>query len=129
MRKITNIENDCFYIWLDKHEKPKKHLKFREILIGDSIGGYLKDTGMVKFKKFFEKDLKKERSIAYRFEKRFKKEPGSKWFIISKIELTKGKVSGCKDFHKIEILNHKQFKKTNNAKPLRKEHYYYIVNF
>ena len=129
MKNITTIENDCFYMWIDKPADPTHKQKMREILIGDSIGGYIKSTGIAKFKKFFEKDLKKERSVAYKYEKRFKKEKDTKWFIISQIELTKGKVQGCETFDEITAIDHTDFIKPNGRKPLRKKHYYYIVTF
>jgi hypothetical protein len=128
MRKITTIEKDCFYMWIEK-TPPKQHNKVKDIIIGDSIGGIIKSTGMAKFKKFFDKDLKKERSVAYRYEKRFKKEKNTKWFIISQTELTKNRVQGCKEFHVIDILDHKLFETQKGTRPLRKKHYYYIVNF
>ena len=71
MKKITTIEKDCFYAWFDKTTPEES---FKDIIIGDSVGGLLKSSGVVKFKKFFEKDLKNERSVAYRYESRFKRE-------------------------------------------------------
>ncbi len=128
MKKITTIENDCFYLWITKTE-PNQHDKVKDIIIGDKVGSIIKATGMIKFKKFFEKDLKKERTVAYRYEKRFKKEKDSRWFIISQVELTKSKVPGCKTFDTITILDHKQFETQQSRKPLRKKHHYYIVTF
>ena len=101
MKKITTIEKDCFYLWIDKPQKEGELHKMKDIIIGDNIGKYIKDTGMAKFKKFFEKDLKREKSVAYRYEKRFKKESDTKWFIISQLELNKGRVQGCKTFDEI----------------------------
>ena len=127
MTKITTIEKDCFYHWITKPENGNQISK--EILIGNSVGKLVKETGMAKFKKFFEKDLKRERSVAYRYEKRFKKEPNSKWFIISLLELTKNRVQGCKSFDEITQIEGSQFCTTKNIRPFKKKHYFYIVTF
>lgn len=129
MNKITTIEKDCFYIWLEKPADTNLHPIISEIVVGDSVSGILKTTGIIKFKKFFEKDLKKDRSIAYRYEKRFKKENGSRWFIISQVELTKNKIAGCKSFEPINIITHRDIYNQSGRNPIRKVHYYYIVNF
>jgi len=129
MKKITTIEKDCLYLWIEKPKDPKLKFKKKDIIIGDSIGEYVRSQGMIKLKKFFEKDLKRERTVAYRYEKRFSKERDSKWFIISQSELNKSKIQGCKTFNKITMLTHNDFEKTNGRKPLRKKHYYYIVTF
>lgn len=127
MRKITTIEKDCFYMWLNKPKDPKAHLKVREILIGDSVGTKLKDKGIVKFKKFFHKDLKKERSVAYRLQNTFKKEKDSRWFVISKAEIRKP--VGADVFELITVIDSKQFFNTKGRRPLRGKHYFYIITF
>jgi hypothetical protein len=129
MKKITTIEKDGFYLWIEKPKTPKEKNKVKDVLIGDSVGGIIRSTGMIKFKKFFEKDLKKERSVAYRYESRFKKEKGTTWFLISQVELNKGRVQGCKTFNQITVLKPNDLVTPNGKRPIKKKSFFYVITF
>ena len=129
MKKVKTIENDCAYIKLDKPNRTNTELKLKEIVVGDIIIQKLKETGIVKLKKFLHKDTIKERNVAYKYEKNFKKENDSRWFVISEIELLKHKIPDCSEFYNMHIVDHNIIKKTNGVLPLKKKHYYYIVVF
>jgi hypothetical protein len=130
MKTIDKIEKDCLYMWINNPNTPTNECDYptlKDLIIGETVVSTLLDTGSVKLKKFFERNVKLERSVAYKQETVFSKEENSKWFIISQKPINK--IRNCKEFYKITFLKQNYFHKINRKQAFTKNCFYYVVIF